>query len=63
MSTTIRIKPLTQRPAWKALGTHHKKIRCSIQLKSNITNMLSEDRPYTINSGSQESKDHDSSQP
>ncbi len=26
MSTKSVIKPLTQRPAWKALGTHHKKI-------------------------------------
>jgi glucose-6-phosphate isomerase len=26
MSTTIRIKPLTQRPAWKALAAHHKKL-------------------------------------
>ena len=27
MSTTTSIKPLTQRPAWKTLGTHHKKIQ------------------------------------
>ena len=27
MSTTTSIQPLAQRPAWKALGTHHKKIR------------------------------------
>jgi glucose-6-phosphate isomerase len=27
MSTTTSIKHLTQRPAWKTLGTHHKKIR------------------------------------
>jgi glucose-6-phosphate isomerase len=27
MSTTFRIKPLTQRPAWKALAAHHNKIQ------------------------------------
>jgi len=27
MSTTISIKPLTQRPAWKALAAHHQKIQ------------------------------------
>lgn len=27
MSATISIKPLTQRPAWKALAAHHKKIQ------------------------------------
>jgi glucose-6-phosphate isomerase len=27
MSTTTRIKPLTQRPAWKALAAHHKKLQ------------------------------------
>jgi glucose-6-phosphate isomerase len=27
MNTAISVKPLTQRPAWKILGTHHKKIR------------------------------------
>jgi len=27
MSTTSRIKPLTQRPAWKALAAHYKKIQ------------------------------------
>ena len=27
MSTPISIKPLTQRPAWKALATHHQKIQ------------------------------------
>ena len=26
MSKKSVIKPLTQRPAWKALGAHHKKI-------------------------------------
>src|SRR5664279_4218123 len=26
MSTTTRIKPLTQRPAWKALAAHYKQI-------------------------------------
>jgi glucose-6-phosphate isomerase len=27
MSTTIHIKPLTQRPAWKALAVHHKEVQ------------------------------------
>jgi len=27
MSATISVKPLTQRPAWKALAAHHKKIQ------------------------------------
>src|SRR5664280_996157 len=27
MSTTTHIKPLTQRPAWKALAVHHKKVQ------------------------------------
>ena len=27
MSTTTSIKPLTQRPAWKALAAHHKKVQ------------------------------------
>ena len=27
MSTTTNIKPLTQRPAWKALAAHHEKIK------------------------------------
>jgi glucose-6-phosphate isomerase len=27
MSTTSSIKPLTQRPAWKALAAHHKKVK------------------------------------